>query len=175
MLRDWCIADYGPFADLNADPRVMEHFPSVLSRNESDKLAADIQRRIEENGWGFWAVEEKETGRFIGFVGLNQPQLQLPFTPCVEVGWRLAKEYWGKGYATEAGRKAIEYAFEFLNLPEVVAFTATKNVRSQAVMARLGMTNAHENFDHPAVPIESGLREHVLFRITSEQWQRAHI
>lgn len=170
-LRSWRESDFQPFFEqINSDPDVMEYFPSTLSREESDALATELQRRIDVNGWGLWAVEEKASGQFIGFVGLNSPLIELPFTPCVEVGWRLSKAFWGKGYATEAAKKALEFAFVELELGEVVSFTAVPNLRSQAVMSRLGLRDTGENFNHPAVPSESPLYEHVLFKITRDEW-----
>ncbi|MBN7798319.1 GNAT family N-acetyltransferase [Parahaliea mediterranea] len=170
ILREWKQEDFVPFYRLNSDPEVMAFFPSILSRGESDELAGEIQRRISENGWGFWAVEEKDSGRFVGFVGLNQPKIALPFTPCVEIGWRLGREYWGRGYATEAACRSLEYAFVQLGLDEVVAFTAALNKRSESVMRRLGMDNTSRNFSHPAVPADSALCEHVLYKISRKQW-----
>jgi len=172
ILRAWRDEDYQPFFEfVNSDPEVMEYFPSTLSREESDKLAVAIQRRLAEYGWGLWAVEEKISGQFIGFVGLNSPQVALPFLPCVEVGWRLSKAFWGKGYATEAAQEALAFAFTELELDEVVAFTALPNVRSQAVMQRLGMFNTGDNFNHPSVPPDSPLYEQVLYKITRAQWR----
>ena len=171
ILRQWKESDLFPFYRLNSDPEVMKFFPALLSREESDEFASEIRLRIEENGWGLWAVEERKSKKFIGFVGLNQPIIELPFSPCIEVGWRLAKEYWGKGYATEAGEKALEYAFVILAVNEVVSFTAAINSRSESVMQRLGLANSHSNFNHPAVPPHSQLCEHVLYKISLEQWQ----
>ena len=172
ILRAWRDADYQPFFEfVNSDPEVMEYFPSTLSREESDKLAVAIQRRLDENDWGLWAVEEKASGQFVGFVGLNSPQVVLPFLPCVEVGWRLSKAFWGKGYATEAAQEALAFAFTELELDEVVAFTAVLNVRSQAVMQRLGMFDTGDNFNHPSVPPDNPLYEHVLYKITRAQWR----
>ena len=159
---------------MNSDPDVMEYFPALLSHEESNEMASEIQRRINKNGWGFWAVEEKKSKKFIGFVGLNQPTYELPFNPCVEIGWRLAKEFWGYGYATEAGIKALEYAFETLLLNEVVSFTPVSNKRSEAVMQRLGMNNSQRNFNHPEVPANSQLYEHLLYKISRRQWQSSN-
>ncbi|WP_415895135.1 GNAT family N-acetyltransferase [Neptuniibacter sp. PT34_22] len=170
-LRSWREADSQPFFEqINSDPDVMGYFPSTLSREESDALATELQRRIDVNGWGLWAVEEKSSGQFIGFVGFNSPLIELPFTPCVEVGWRLSQAFWGKGYATEAAKKALEFAFVELGLDEVVSFTAVPNLRSQAVMTRLGLRDTGDNFNHPAVPSDSPLYEHVLFKITRDEW-----
>ncbi|GGM08920.1 GCN5 family N-acetyltransferase [Pseudomonas asuensis] len=155
---------------LNADPEVREHFPSLLDRASSEAECERIQGRIEQHGWGFWAVELKETREFIGFTGLNTPE-GLPCSPCVEIGWRLAKPYWGRGYASEAAREALRIGFEQLKLDEIVAFTALSNYRSRAVMERLGMQDAHEEFDHPRVPAGHPVRRHCLYRLTYEDWQ----
>ena len=164
LLRQWRASDREPFAALNADPRVMEYFPSPLTREASDALADRFESFIETKGWGFWAVERKADGRFIGFVGLNVPDYPLPFSPCTEVGWRLAADCWGRGYATEAAREALRIGFEVLGLTEVVAFTAVMNRRSRAVMERLGMAQSGF-FEHPSVPAGSSLKEHCLYRL----------
>jgi len=171
-LRPWRDEDFAPFAALNADPQVMAHFPATLDRAESDVLAARCQSLIEAQGWGFWATEIKASGDFIGFVGLHRPIAELPFSPCVEIGWRLARPFWGQGYASEAARAALSFAFNDLALAEVVAFTSLENRRSQAVMERLGMRRA-ENFEHPALPPGHPLREHCLYRLAVSAWQPA--
>lgn len=169
-LRQWCVADREPFAALNADPNVMEFFPAPLNRAESDAMADRCQALIAERGWGFWAAEAKNTQEFIGFVGLHIPGPELPFSPCVEVGWRLAAKHWGKGFATEAARGALRIGFERLWLPEIVAFTSVDNIRSRAVMERLGMSEASETFEHPAIPVANALRQHCLYRLSRGQW-----
>ncbi len=169
-LRQWRAADREPFAALNADPKVMEFFPSILTHTESDNLARRCESLIAERGWGFWAVELKETHEFVGFVGLHVPTYELPFTPCVEVGWRLALQYWGKGLASEAARGALRVGFESLGLTEIVSFAAAGNLRSRAVMARLGMQDAAETFEHPSIPVGNVLREHCLYRLSRECW-----
>ncbi|WP_223879709.1 GNAT family N-acetyltransferase [Dechloromonas sp. CZR5] len=171
-LRPWRDEDLAPFAALNADAQVMAHFPATLDRAESDVLAARCQSLIEAQGWGFWATEIKASGDFIGFVGLHRPIAELPFSPCVEIGWRLARPFWGQGYASEAARAALSFAFNDLALAEVVAFTSLENRRSQAVMERLGMRRA-ENFEHPAQPPGHPLREHCLYRLAVSAWQPA--
>jgi RimJ/RimL family protein N-acetyltransferase len=171
-LRQWIEADREPlFASLNSDPHVMEFLPSLLDRATSDAMFDRIQSRIAERGWGFWAVESKTDGQFIGFVGLNIPQYELPFAPCVEVGWRLAVDYWGKGYATESAKGALVVGFNRLDLPEIVSFTATANHRSRAVMERLGMERDAATFDHPLLAIGHPLREHYLYRLSRGKWQ----
>lgn len=171
LLRRWRDEDRGPFAALNADPDVMEHFPSALTRAESDALAGRIESFLEANGYGLWAVERLDRGEFIGFVGLSVPSFEAPFTPAVEAGWRLAREHWGHGFATEAARAAVADGFERLGLEEIVSFTALSNVRSQAVMRRLGMTrDPAEDFDHPRLPEGHPLRRHVLYRLSRSSW-----
>ncbi|GHJ46881.1 N-acetyltransferase [Catellatospora sp. TT07R-123] len=171
LLRRWQAADLAPFAALNADPEVMAHFPATMSPADSDALVERIEAGFEERGFGLWAVEVADTGRFIGFTGLSVPRFEAPFLPAVEIGWRLARPYWGHGYATEAARRVLGFAFDDLGLAEVVSFTSTTNLRSQAVMARLGLTHdPAEDFDHPSVPEGSPLRRHVLWRITADRW-----
>ncbi|MFK7964425.1 MAG: GNAT family N-acetyltransferase [Burkholderiaceae bacterium] len=167
-LRQWRDQDLPAFAAMNADPEVMAHFPAALTMQESAHLMARLRTKIEENGWGLWAAQLRSSGELIGFVGLNSPDPVLPCAPCVEVGWRLLPLYWGQGYATEAARRALDFAFDELTVAEVVSFTALPNKRSQAVMKRLGMHDTGENFDHPMVAAETGLRKHVLYRILSD-------
>ena len=170
-LRQWIESDREPFARLNNDPQVMEFFPSILDRVVSDVIIDRAQAKIAEYGWGFWAVESRQNQKFIGFVGLQIPTANLPFTPCVEIGWRLAFEYWGKGYATEAAKAALKVGFDRLELPEIVSFTAINNHRSSAVMARLGMNREAETFEHPSLAVEHPLREHCVYRLSREKWQ----
>ncbi|HEY0022877.1 MAG TPA: GNAT family N-acetyltransferase [Longimicrobium sp.] len=166
VLRPWRDDDLAPFAALNADPRVMEFFPAVLSRAESDGPVARIRRHVEAHGFGLWAVEVPGVAPFIGFVGLMTVPPALPFSPAVEVGWRLAHEHWGRGYATEAGRAAVEFGFGVLGVPEIVSFTAEQNRPSRAVMERLGMTHSPaDDFEHPSIPAGHALRRHVLYRL----------
>lgn len=166
ILRQWRDEDREPFAALNADPEVMEHFPAPMSRADSDRLADLIQERIEATGFGFWAVEVAETGRFIGFTGLSVPSFDAPFMPAVEIGWRLAREDWGQGYATEAARRALTSGLDDLGLAEVVAFTVPANVRSRAVMRRIGMTrDPAGDFDHPRIPKGHPMRRQMLWRV----------
>ncbi len=165
LLRAWRSEDLAPFAALNADPRVMEHFPAPLSRAESDALAERIQAHFDAHGFGVWAVEAPGVAAFAGFVGLAVPRFEAHFTPCVEIGWRLAAEHWGRGYATEGARAAMAFGFESLELDEIVSFTAPANVRSVRVMEKLGMTrDPEEDFDHPSLPEGHPLRRHVLYR-----------
>lgn len=169
-LRPWKDSDLEPFARLNADPRVMEFFPKTLSREESDAVAAAIRARFDAWGYGFWAAELKSSGAFIGFIGLSHPSFQAHFTPCTEIGWRLDPAYWGQGLATEGARAAAAFAFDTLRLPELVSFTVPANLRSRAVMERLGMRwDPAEDFDHPGLPEGHPLRRHVLYRLKSPQ------
>lgn len=171
LLRQWRDDDYSPFAALNNDPIVMAYYPSVLTEPESNTMAKKIEDLITQRGWGLWAVELKSNNQFIGFVGLHIPDASLPASPCVEIGWRLDKSYWGKGYATEGANAALTYAFEVLGLDDVVSFTSIGNNKSRAVMQRLNMTNTQQNFEHPILPEGHKLREHVLYKITKTQWK----
>lgn len=170
LLRQWRDADLQPFARLNADPRVMEFYPQALTARESDAMARRIQSLIAERGWGLWAVELLSSGAFCGYVGLHVPSAALPFSPCVEIGWRLAAAFWGRGYATEAARAALGVAFGRLGIAEVVSFTSIRNVRSRRVMERIGMRYRGEQFEHPAVPEGSPLRQHLLYRAQAEEY-----
>ncbi len=170
LLRQWCATDQEPFAKLNADHKVMEFFPSTLSQAESDAFADRLQTLIEKQGWDLWAVEVKNTQQFIGYVGLHVPTVDLPFNPCVEIGWRLAYEHWGKGYAPEAAQVVLQFGFESLNLAEIVSFTALNNFRSQRVMEKIGMQQDLETFQNPGVSVDSPLREHCLYRLSQSNW-----
>lgn len=170
-LRHWTESDKKPLARLNADERVMEFFPNTLSHQESDKLADKIICDLTQRGWGWWAVEVKDKYPFIGFVGIGIPSADLPFNPCVEVGWRLDYPYWGNGYATEAAQAAVALGFETLALEKIVSFTAVVNARSQSVMRKLGMTRAPQTFIHPSVPEGSNLQEHCLYELSIADWQ----
>jgi RimJ/RimL family protein N-acetyltransferase len=169
-LRQWRDTDREPFARMSADPHVMEFLPNLLDRVASDSMLDRIEAKMLDRGWGWWAVEIANTQEFIGFVGLNVPAPELPCSPCVEVGWRLAFDYWGKGYATEAARGALSVGFEILNLDEIVSFTAVGNLRSQAVMKRLNMKKSPETFLHPNLPPQPPLAEHCLYRLSRETW-----
>ncbi|MFB4264482.1 GNAT family N-acetyltransferase [Nonomuraea sp. GTA35] len=166
IMRRWREEDRAPFAAMNADPEVMEHFPARLTRAESDGLVDRIEAQFDRLGYSLWALEVRESGEFIGFTGLALQTFEAPFLPAVEIGWRLARPAWGHGYAIEAARRAARYAFEEAGLDGIISMTAVTNVRSQAVMRRLGMTrDPAEDFDHPRVPEGSPLRRHVLYRL----------
>ena len=169
-LRRWRDEDLPAFAAMNADPRVMEFFPRLLDRAESDALVARIRAGFARRGFGLWAVEVPGVADFIGFVGLSVPHFEAHFTPCVEVGWRLARAHWGHGYASEAARAALDFGFRHLGLGEIVSFTTEANQRSRAVMERIGMTRSPaDDFDHPALPEGHPLRRHVLYRVIRPQ------
>lgn len=170
-LRCWRASDREPFAAMGTDPRVMEFFPARLDAKASREAIDRWQGLIRERGWGLWAAELKASGEFIGMVGLHAPAYELPFSPCVEVGWRLAHAHWGCGYATEGARGALRVGFERLGLDEIVSMTALVNRRSQAVMERLGMRRDAKTFEHPGVPVGHALREHCLYRLQRDEWR----
>lgn len=176
LLRPWVDADVEPFAAMNADARVMEHMPSVLSRTESAALVARIRAHFDAHGFGLWAVEVPGVAPFIGFVGLTLPSFEAHFTPCVEIGWRLAAAHWGRGYATEGARVALTFAFTELKLNEVVSFTVPANVRSRRVMEKVGMRRSpSEDFEHPRLPEGHPLRRHVLYRLPRSAWESGQV
>lgn len=172
VLRRWRSEDREPFARLNADPVVMEHFPGRLSREKSDAFVDRIEAGFEERGYGLWAVEVLGGAPFVGFVGLNRATFEAPFTPALEVGWRLERSAWGQGYATEGGRAALAFAFDELGVEEVVSFTTVRNDRSRRVMERLGLRHDPGGaFDHPELPDGHPIRPHVLYRIDRATWK----
>ena len=174
LLRPWRPEDRQPFAELNADPEVMEFFVSPMTREASDAFVDRIEAGFTEHGFGVWAVELLDQGAFIGFAGLLHQTFEAPFTPAFEIGYRLARPAWGQGYATEAAREAVRHGFERVGLDEIVSMTATGNVRSQAVMKKLGMTHdPADDFDHPRVPDGHPLKRHVLYRLRAEEWRAA--
>jgi RimJ/RimL family protein N-acetyltransferase len=172
-LRRWRPEDRAPFAALNADPRVMEHFPKCLDRAESDAMADRIEAHFAKHGFGPWAVEVKDGASFVGYIGLAVPRFDAHFMPAVEIGWRLAFEAWGKGYATEGARAVLSFARDILRLPEIVSYTAPSNLRSIRVMENIGLQrNARDDFDHPLVPEGHPLRRHVLYRTAAGSFDR---
>jgi RimJ/RimL family protein N-acetyltransferase len=163
MLRQWRESDLPALAALNADPEVMRHFPRPLTARESEEMLLRLKQSIEQHGWGLWAVDVD--GTCAGFTGLAKPCFAAAFTPCVEVGWRLARAFWGQSIAFEAARKAISYASSDLALEELVSFTTVANVRSRRLMERLGfLRNPAEDFLHPSLAPDDPLRPHVLYR-----------
>jgi RimJ/RimL family protein N-acetyltransferase len=170
-LRRWRDEDREAFASMNADPRVMEFFRGRLNSVESNAMVDHIEKHFSERGFGLWAIEIPGVAPFIGFAGLEVPGFSAHFTPCVEVGWRLAFEYWGQGYATEAARLALRYGFGTLAFSEIVSFTSATNLRSRAVMERLGMRrDSADDFDYPRLPEGHPLRRHVLYRLDSSSY-----
>jgi 3-dehydroquinate dehydratase/shikimate dehydrogenase len=171
LLRPWRDSDRAPFAAINADPKVMEHFPRTSTREESDAGVDRIVARMEQQGFGLWAVEVPGVADFNGFIGLNPADAVLG-CPVLEIGWRLSAEHWGHGYATEGARASLAHAFDVLDKDEVVSFATTANQRSRHVMEKLGLVRRPaDDFDHPAVPSSWSGRRHVLYRITREQWR----
>jgi len=172
ILRQWRDDDYPVYTRLTSDPEVMRYFPSLLSSEESIGQAHRLKNKIAEQGWGFWAVEVKEKGEFIGFIGLSavDENSGIPHAPMIEVGWRLLATHWGKGYATEGAKRAIQYAFEELDVSEVYSFTALINEPSQRVMIKSGMKNTGEDFKHPKLPSGDKLACHCLYLIKREDW-----
>jgi RimJ/RimL family protein N-acetyltransferase len=165
-LRRWRLDDRVLFARLNANPQVMEFFPALLSREESDAVADRIELHFRTHGFGLWAVEIPGVTSFAGFIGLAIPRIETAFTPCVEIGWRLDADYWNRGYATEGARAALDFGFNSLQLQEILSYTVPANVRSRRVMEKIGMVHSPtEDFDHPLLPEGHPLRRHVLYRL----------
>ncbi|CAN5238923.1 GNAT family N-acetyltransferase [soil metagenome] len=174
LLRRWKESDLAPFSEINADPNVMKHFPKMLTPDETKALIEKIENRFELDSLGLWAVELLSNQAFIGFVGLWKPTFDAHFTPCVEIGWRLANRYWGQGYAPEAARAVLEDGFERICLEEIVAMTALLNKNSMRVMEKIGMTlDPQDNFMHPSVEDGHRLKEHVLYRIKKSDWMQS--
>jgi 3-dehydroquinate dehydratase/shikimate dehydrogenase len=176
ILRPWLPEDFAPFAQMNADPRVRQYFLSTLTPKESNLEASAHARFIEEHGWGLWAVSVPSVADFIGFIGLNQIRFTAPFTPAIEIGWRLAHEYWGKGYATEGALASLTYGFDTLKLNEIVSFTSIHNIPSISIMKKIGMKhNPADDFDHPKISKGHPLRRHVLYRINKQLYDATQL
>ena len=172
ILREWTDDDLEPFAALNADTRVMEFLPALLTREQSDEMATRIRTYFQERGFGLWAVEVRGGAKFIGFVGLTVPRFEAHFTPCVEVGWRLAAEHWGQGYAPEAARAALDYGFTELALKEIVSITVPRNLKSRRVMEKIGLRHDPTgDFLHPLLSDGHLLQQHVLYRLSANDWK----
>jgi len=166
ILRQWRPQDIPAYAAMSGDPRVMEHYPAIQSRAESEASLLRFQARIAERGWGIWALEDRASGETVGFTGLQHPPFEEHFTPCIEIGWRVAFERWGEGLAPEAARAALAFGFERLGVDEIVAMTSLPNRRSMRVMEKLGMTrDPADDFDVPMIPEGHRLRRHVLYRL----------
>ena len=175
VLGTWSDDDAHDLLALSTDPEVMRHFPGPATGEQIDGLVRRHRENLAAGRPGLYAVHVAETGEFIGFVGLATPTFQAPFTPCVEIGWRLKRTAWGHGYATEAAERVLAHGFEMLRLREIVSFTSVHNQPSIAVMRRIGMhTDPAEDFDHPNVPQGHPVRRHVLYRLTAEEWRTAH-
>jgi RimJ/RimL family protein N-acetyltransferase len=171
ILRRWRPEDRAPFAEMNRDALVMEHFPAPLSEDQSNQLVDRIEAHFAEHAFGLWATELRARAEFIGYIGLAIPRFHAAFTPCVEIGWRLASAHWGRGLATEGAQAVVCHAFEVIGLSELVSFTVPANVRSRRVMEKLGMTHdPAADFDHPQLPEGHPLRRHVLYRLKREAW-----
>jgi RimJ/RimL family protein N-acetyltransferase len=167
LLREWRDDDLEPLAGLCADPVVMEHFPGPMDRDQTAAMLTRMRAHFDRHPFGFWAAEERATGALLGFIGLAVPSFNAPFTPCVEIGWRLARSSWGKGLATEGAQVVLRHGFEVLHLPEIVSFTVPANVRSRRVMEKLGMRrDLAGDFQHPNLPQGHPLRAHVLYRLS---------
>ncbi len=169
-LRTWQDRHRAPFAAMNADPAVMRYFPALMSVEQTNAGIDIWGQQFAERGWSNWAVELQDTGEFIGFIGLSVPRRQLPFSPCIEIGWSLKRSAWGHGYATEGAKECLRVGFEQIGLEEIVSFTTLSNLPSVAVMERIGMLDQHANFEHPGVPEGSPLRPHCLYKITRAKW-----
>ncbi len=166
ILREWRDSDIDGFARMSADARVMEFFPSLLDRAQVVAQVDRYRAHVAEHGFGFWAVEAPGVADFVGLCGMAHVRFQAPFAPAVEIGWRLAHEHWGRGYAPEAARAVLDYGFDTLGLDEIVAFAVVANAKSRRVMEKLGMTyDPADDFDHPALPPGHAMRRHVLYRI----------
>ena len=173
ILRQWKAEDYEPFAAMNACPKVMEFFPSPLTTAESNALVDKCKTRITNHGWGLYAVEDKNTGRFIGLAGLQRIGSILPMYPAIEIVWRFSSEYWGQGYATEAANTVLGEAFTRLKLDRVIAFTPLLNTPSWKLMERLGMVNTGQNFRHPVIEGGTPLAAHCLYELSrAEYWSQ---
>ena len=166
LLRQWKKSDLIPFSKMNNDPKVMEFFPSTLIKLESDKLAKKIQKELQEEKFGLWAVEVIDVAPFIGFIGLHNVSFTAHFTPAIEMAWKLGFKYWNKGYALEGAQAVVDYAFNTLGLDQIVSFTPTKNLRSIKLMKKLNMAHdPKDNFNHPKLTRNNSLSLHVLYRL----------
>jgi RimJ/RimL family protein N-acetyltransferase len=174
LLREWRDADRDDWAAMNADPEVMAYFPATLDRAQADSAFDRLSAGVGERGWGLWAVEHD--GKFLGFTGLSPVGFEAHFTPATEIGWRLRRDAWGQGFATEAARAVLAFAFDDLGIPELVSFTSVGNERSRAVMSRIGMIHdPADDFDNPNVAVGSPLRRHVLYRLERKRERQIHV
>lgn len=172
LLRRWRTSDAALFAEMNRDPRVMEHFPALMTDEETAAAIARINDHFEQHGFGLWAIEVPSTAPFVGYVGLRRIPWEASFTPNVEIGWRLAADHWDQGYATEAALAALQFGFKKLKRQEIVSFTVPVNRRSRRVMERIGMSHCPgEDFAHPMLPADHPLSTHVLYRMSREDFE----
>ena len=171
ILRRWKEADIEPFFKITSDPEVRRYYPNVLTINETKSLVTRIESHFVKESFGLWALELKSTGEFIGYTGLSKPTFEAHFMPCVEIGWQIARRYWGQGYAPEAANKALEDGFVRIGLDEIVSFTTVSNDKSIRVMEKLGMhRNPKDDYLHPFLPEGHPLKPHVLFRLKKTEW-----
>ena len=165
ILRQWKEEDLFYYSNLTSNKEVMQYFPKILTREQSDLAVIKFQKLLEEKSWGFWAVEEKASGKFMGYAGLHAPKTKFPFSPCVEIAWRMADKYWENGYVLELGEKILDHAFEDIGLEEVVYFSSIQNIKAEKVAKALGMKKEDEIFNHPFVAVGHELSEHYLYRM----------
>lgn len=176
ILRRWRKSDFEPFHRINSNPRAMEFFPSLLTPGQTKDFMARIESGFEEHGFGLWAAELKSDGEMIGFIGLSVPAFNAVFTPCVEIGWRLAPEHWGKGLAPEGAEKALEFGFREKKLPEILSWTSKINLPSRRVMEKIGMSHdPRDDFEHPLRPLDVRLRPHVLYRMKLAEFEKRRL
>ena len=172
-LRQWKEEDKEVFFELNSDPKVMKYFLKPLSKDESDVFVEKTKSQIDRKGWGFFAVETKAASEFIGFIGLADTSFESAFTPCMEIGWRLHRNFWKKGYATEVAKSVLDFAFKNFGRKDIVSFTLKLNFSSIAVMRRIGMVEDPNGcFEHPKIPEGHPLKPHVLYRLSRDQFFR---
>jgi len=164
-LRQWCEEDFSSYNLLTSSQEVMKYFPKILTIEESRKAALKFQNLLATRGWGFWAIEEKRSGEFIGYAGLHSPSTTFPFSPCVEIAWRMEEKYWNNGTVLELGKAILKYGLEELKLEEIVYFSSINNIQTKHIIESLGMVNQNMNFHHPFVSKEHELSEHYLFKI----------
>ena len=170
LLRQWKSEDYTLYAELTSNQDVMKFFPHILTKEQSNTAAKKFENLITSRGWGFWAVENKESNKFLGYAGLHVPATKFPFSPCIEIAWRVEDKYWRNGYVLEAGKEILRCSFEDLGLEEIVYFTSVLNHQAEVLMEELGMKNKEENFKHPSMPSGHDIEEHKLYRITKKEW-----
>jgi len=173
ILRTWKQEDIDPYFRINQDPKVIEFLRGPLTLDEVNAFVSNVNNQQEKYGYTLWAVEVKQTGTFIGFIGLNYTNWESHFTPAVEIGWRLDSKSWGQGYATEGAKAALDFAFNKMNLQEIVSFTVPDNKRSIQVMERIGLKrDLNGDFEHPKLPKDHRLLKHILYRLTREDYFR---